>query len=168
MLYLLSLPLQLVSTGALLKQGSTVLTIFTSIHLGVVVALFWALLANALVATQVVEDGTMSSLVVCVIIHSPMMIHPPRIQILMICLLPSSCPSCSCEAIHNWHDSILRRHYLHLTRHCVRVLSNVQVTSAIGVEEYHLVRSDVYMALLVSFNVYEPLMSALVTHSCGI
>lgn len=67
MLYLLSLPLQLVSTGALLKQGSTVLTIFTSIHLGVVVALFWALLANALVATQIVEDGTMSSLVVCVI-----------------------------------------------------------------------------------------------------
>lgn len=31
---------------------------------GVVATLFWNLLVNALVATQVVEDGTMSSLIV--------------------------------------------------------------------------------------------------------
>jgi hypothetical protein len=60
--YLLSLPLQLISTGSLLKQSSTVLVVFTAIHLGVVAALFWTLLANAIVATQVVEDGTLSSL----------------------------------------------------------------------------------------------------------
>lgn len=31
---------------------------------GLVAALFWALLANGLVATQMVEDGTLSSLIV--------------------------------------------------------------------------------------------------------
>lgn len=54
-LYLLSLPLQLVTTGSLLKQSSTVLVVFTGIHMGVIAALFWTLLANAIVATQVVE-----------------------------------------------------------------------------------------------------------------
>ena len=34
-------------------------------HAGVVAALFWGLVANAVVATQIVEDGTWSSLVVC-------------------------------------------------------------------------------------------------------
>ncbi|KZT18569.1 hypothetical protein NEOLEDRAFT_1143240, partial [Neolentinus lepideus HHB14362 ss-1] len=62
-LYLLTLPFQLVSTGAFLEQGSTALTVVTAIHAGLVAALFWALLANAIVATQVVEDGTLSSLV---------------------------------------------------------------------------------------------------------
>lgn len=36
----------------------------TAIHAGVVAATFWALLANAIVSTQVVEDGTLSSLIV--------------------------------------------------------------------------------------------------------
>jgi hypothetical protein len=45
-------------------QGSTSLVVITAIHAGLVAALFWTLLANALVATQVVEDGTRSSLVV--------------------------------------------------------------------------------------------------------
>ncbi|KAF8308559.1 hypothetical protein DL93DRAFT_2219505 [Clavulina sp. PMI_390] len=62
-LYLVSLPLQLVTTGAMLKQSSTVLVIITAVHMGVVAALFWTLLANGIVATQAVEDGTMSSLV---------------------------------------------------------------------------------------------------------
>jgi len=65
LLYLLSLPLQLLTTGSLLQQGSKALIILTSIHARLVVALFWGLLANALVATQVVEDGTLSSLIVC-------------------------------------------------------------------------------------------------------
>jgi hypothetical protein len=38
--------------------------VLTAIHAGIIAALFWALIANALVATQVVEDGTPSSLVV--------------------------------------------------------------------------------------------------------
>jgi hypothetical protein len=62
--YLLSLPLQLITTGSLLTQGSTPLVVITAIHAGVVAALFWALLANSLIALQVVEDGTISALVV--------------------------------------------------------------------------------------------------------
>lgn len=61
-LYLLTLPFQLLTNGGLLEQGSTALVALTSIHAGLVAALFWALLANGLVATQVVEDGTFSSL----------------------------------------------------------------------------------------------------------
>ncbi|TFK37354.1 chitin synthase III catalytic subunit [Crucibulum laeve] len=62
-LYLLTLPLQLLTTGSILEQGSLPLVVLTAIHAGSVAALFWSLLANALVATQVVEDGTMSSMV---------------------------------------------------------------------------------------------------------
>ncbi|KAG5651577.1 hypothetical protein H0H81_008160 [Sphagnurus paluster] len=62
-LYAISLPLNAISTGAFLAQGSTALVVITAVHAGVVAAIFWALLANALVATQVVEDGTLSSLV---------------------------------------------------------------------------------------------------------
>jgi hypothetical protein len=62
-LYFITLPLQLVTTGSFITQGSTALVVISSIHAGAVVALFWSLLANALVATQVVEDGTLSSLI---------------------------------------------------------------------------------------------------------
>jgi len=62
-LYLISLPFQLISTGAVLQQGSTALVALTAIHAGVVAALFWTLLGNAIVSTQVVEDGTLSSLI---------------------------------------------------------------------------------------------------------
>ncbi|TFK81589.1 hypothetical protein K466DRAFT_557746 [Polyporus arcularius HHB13444] len=62
-MYLITLPLQLLSTGAFLEQGSTALTAISAVHAGFVAATFWALLGNAIVSTQVVEDGTMSSLV---------------------------------------------------------------------------------------------------------
>ncbi|KAF7973107.1 hypothetical protein HWV62_16218 [Athelia sp. TMB] len=62
-LYTLSLPLQLVTTGAFLQQGTTALVVVTAVHAGVVATLFWALLANGIVATQVVEDGTASSII---------------------------------------------------------------------------------------------------------
>jgi len=62
-LYLLTLPLQIVTNGSLLEQGSTALVALTAIHAGVVVALFWVLIANAIVATQWVEDGTMTSII---------------------------------------------------------------------------------------------------------
>ncbi|KAF7289065.1 hypothetical protein HMN09_01354700 [Mycena chlorophos] len=62
-LYFLTLPLQLITTGSFLEQGSTALVALTAVHAGLVAAVFWSLLANALVATQVVEDGTPSSLV---------------------------------------------------------------------------------------------------------
>ncbi len=60
-MYLITLPLQLLSTGAFLEQGSTALTAISAVHAGFVAATFWALLGNAIVSTQVVEDGTMSS-----------------------------------------------------------------------------------------------------------
>jgi hypothetical protein len=62
--YLITLPLQLITTGSFLEQGTTSLVVFTAIHAGAVAALFWTLLGNALVATQIVEDGTPSSLIV--------------------------------------------------------------------------------------------------------
>ncbi|KAH7925055.1 hypothetical protein BV22DRAFT_1034478 [Leucogyrophana mollusca] len=62
-LYLLTLPFQLVTSGAFITQGSTALVALTAIHAGLVATLFWALLGNAIVATQVVEDGTLSSII---------------------------------------------------------------------------------------------------------
>ncbi|GLB43924.1 putative chitin synthase III catalytic subunit [Lyophyllum shimeji] len=56
-----SLPLNAITTGAFLEQGSTALVVLTAIHASVVAAFFWAL-ANAVIAMQVVEDGTWSSL----------------------------------------------------------------------------------------------------------
>ena len=63
-IYLLTLPLQLITTGSFLEQGTALrlLSSSTAIHAGAVAALFWTLLGNALVATQIVEDGTPSSL----------------------------------------------------------------------------------------------------------
>jgi len=60
-LYLFTLAFQLVTTGSFLEQGSQPLVIVTAIHAGLVITLFWSLLANALIATQLVEDGTLSS-----------------------------------------------------------------------------------------------------------
>ncbi|EIM81861.1 uncharacterized protein STEHIDRAFT_65305 [Stereum hirsutum FP-91666 SS1] len=62
-LYFLTLPFNLLTSSSLLEQGSSALTVLTAIHAGLVAALFWTLLGNAIVATQVVEDGTMSSMV---------------------------------------------------------------------------------------------------------
>ncbi|KAJ3576639.1 hypothetical protein NP233_g276 [Leucocoprinus birnbaumii] len=61
-IYLVTLPIQIVTNGSLLPQGSMGLVVLTAIHAGLVVALFWILLANAIVATQWVEDGTMASI----------------------------------------------------------------------------------------------------------
>ncbi|KAG6370871.1 chitin synthase III catalytic subunit [Boletus reticuloceps] len=62
-LYLLTLVFQILTTGSVLEQGSKGLVILTAIHAGLVATLFWTLLGNAIVATQVVEDGTLSSLI---------------------------------------------------------------------------------------------------------
>ncbi|KAM6492795.1 Chitin synthase III catalytic subunit [Amanita muscaria] len=61
--YLFTLPFQLVTTGSFLQQGSQGLVIVTAIHAGLVASFFWSLIANALVSTQVVEDGTPSSII---------------------------------------------------------------------------------------------------------
>jgi len=62
-LYLLSCIFQLLTTGSIFRQTSTVLVVLTAIHLGLVAALGWALLCNAFVSLQWVEDGTISSMV---------------------------------------------------------------------------------------------------------
>lgn len=62
-LYFVTLPFQLITNGSLLEQGSTPLVVLTGIHAALVATLFWALLVNALVSTQVVEDGSMSAIV---------------------------------------------------------------------------------------------------------
>jgi hypothetical protein len=62
-LYLLSLPFQLLTTGSVLAHDSLPLVVLSAIHAGIVAALFWMLLMNAVVATQIVEDGTLASLI---------------------------------------------------------------------------------------------------------
>ncbi|KAH9948055.1 chitin synthase III catalytic subunit [Amylocystis lapponica] len=62
-LYLLTLPLQLITTGSFLEQGSTALTAISAVHAGLVATTFWTLLGNGLISTQLVEDGTLSSLI---------------------------------------------------------------------------------------------------------
>lgn len=61
--YILSLALQIVTTGSVLQQGGTPITVLTAIHAAVVASMFWLLFWNGLVATQLVEDGTLSSLI---------------------------------------------------------------------------------------------------------
>lgn len=51
--YILSLALQIVTTGAVLKQGTTAIVALTAIHAALVAAMFWMLFFNGLVATQV-------------------------------------------------------------------------------------------------------------------
>ncbi|KZO99427.1 hypothetical protein CALVIDRAFT_380762 [Calocera viscosa TUFC12733] len=61
--YALTCIFQLLTTGSFLEQGSEALAILTAIHMGLVAMLFWQLVGNALVATQWVEDGTLSSMI---------------------------------------------------------------------------------------------------------
>jgi len=63
MLYAGSLLLQALTSGSLLEQGTLPLVILTVIHAAVIATVFWLLLANSLVATQFVEDGTPSALI---------------------------------------------------------------------------------------------------------
>ena len=98
LLYFLSLPFQLLTTGAVLQQGSTALVVLTAMHAGIVAALFWTLLGNAIVSTQVVEDGTLSSLIVR---FSPSFIcashitFVPCIQSLTDAALPGTASPCA-------------------------------------------------------------------------
>jgi len=61
--YISTLIFQILTTGSVIQQGTQGLVIVTAIHAGLVATLFWTLLANAIVATQVVEDGTLSSMI---------------------------------------------------------------------------------------------------------
>lgn len=54
-LYLISLPLGLVSRGGFLVQGGTGLAVVTALEMGVWAGMGWVLLGNGIVATQVVE-----------------------------------------------------------------------------------------------------------------
>ena len=41
--------------SSLIEQGTTALAVLSAIHVALIVALFWILLGNALIATQIVE-----------------------------------------------------------------------------------------------------------------
>ncbi|KAH8918522.1 hypothetical protein BT69DRAFT_1225310 [Atractiella rhizophila] len=62
-IYALTCIFQLVDTGAFLRQGSTALVWVSGIHQGLVVGFFWSLAWIAFLQFQVVEDGTLSSIV---------------------------------------------------------------------------------------------------------
>ncbi|KAI5479279.1 chitin synthase export chaperone [Pseudohyphozyma bogoriensis] len=62
LMYALVQGAQLVDTGAFLRAGGTALTWVSAIHLGLVVGLFWCLLWIAFLSLQVVEDGTIPSI----------------------------------------------------------------------------------------------------------
>ncbi|WRT70536.1 uncharacterized protein IL334_007534 [Kwoniella shivajii] len=61
-LYGLHSAFQIITMSSLLEQGSMGLSIKSSIHIATIVSLFWVLLGNGLIATQVVEDGTAAAL----------------------------------------------------------------------------------------------------------
>lgn len=54
--------LQAVTMTSMLEMGSQALTILSALECAVIAGLCWLLLGNALVATQLVEDGSISSL----------------------------------------------------------------------------------------------------------
>ncbi|PWN54208.1 hypothetical protein IE53DRAFT_2638 [Violaceomyces palustris] len=60
--YWLTLPLQILASGSLLEQGSLAISIITAILEALQLSVFWSLLACGIISTQVVEDGTMASL----------------------------------------------------------------------------------------------------------
>ena len=53
--YGLHTALSVVTMSSLLEQGSKSLAVLSSIHIAVIVVLFWILLGNAIIATQFVE-----------------------------------------------------------------------------------------------------------------
>jgi len=53
--YALHSALTIITMSSILMQGTTALAVLSAVHIAVVAALFWILLGNALVATQVVE-----------------------------------------------------------------------------------------------------------------
>ncbi|ODN82805.1 hypothetical protein L202_01077 [Cryptococcus amylolentus CBS 6039] len=55
--------LQAVTMSSVLEQGGKALAILSAIHVAVGVVTAWLLLGNALIATQVVEDGTAAAIV---------------------------------------------------------------------------------------------------------
>ncbi|GAA5971246.1 hypothetical protein JCM11641_008280 [Rhodosporidiobolus odoratus] len=62
-LYAIVQGLQLADNSALLRAGSLALTWVTAVHVGILVALFWVLVWVAFLSLQVVEDGTLGSLI---------------------------------------------------------------------------------------------------------
>jgi len=55
---------QLADNSALLRAGSIALTWITAAHVGLLVGLFWVLVWVAFLSLQIVEDGTLLSLIV--------------------------------------------------------------------------------------------------------
>lgn len=58
--YALHSALTVITMSSVLQQGTTVLAVLSAIHVALVVAMFWILLGNALIATQIVEYVAMT------------------------------------------------------------------------------------------------------------
>jgi hypothetical protein len=84
-LYLLTLPFQLVTTGAILEQDTKALVIFTTIHARLIAVLFWGLLANVLEVTQIVKDRTASSLIICHLVIFILNSHGSDLDLVCVC-----------------------------------------------------------------------------------
>ena len=110
--YLISLLLQLLTTGAILEQGSVGLVVLTALHAGTVAALFWVLLGNALVSTQMIEDGSLGSLVVR---HSPPYVRHPHVVLRIVPDLRLTEGCHVLTAIVSPHPRFLRGYNLHLS-----------------------------------------------------
>lgn len=59
--YILILAAQIIDSGGFLDEQSKVVVIASAVHIGLIAGTFWALLINALVGYQIVEDGTFLS-----------------------------------------------------------------------------------------------------------
>ena len=117
------------------------LVVFTAFHAGVVVALFWGLLANAIVATQVVADGTLLTMIVSTFAPSYFTTSFAKFQA-VICLF---------------------RHFIwwygiHLTGRRVRRHHNYwrSIHSTFDNQEYTPICLDEYMASTVSCTLMLP------------
>ncbi|OJA13364.1 hypothetical protein AZE42_04504 [Rhizopogon vesiculosus] len=144
-LYLLTLPFQLITTGSFLTQGSSALVVLTAIHAGLVATLFWTLLANSIVATQVVEDGTLSSIIVrsasIVSFHSPKHTQPAdgALHIAILHIL----------------SRVLRRYNLYILGRRIQLdKRNRKIKSTPIPQQHTIVRAHQYLAWSVSSPIY--------------
>lgn len=130
-MYALSLIFQILTTGSFLRQTSTALVVLTAIHMGLIAALGWALVANGLVSMQWVEDGTISSLAV-----SRLTILPRG----SANLLPTS-------AILGPYNCFLCCNALHFPGYCFRVDQRIRAfKSPYRSEEHTSICSDLHLA----------------------
>jgi hypothetical protein len=117
------------------------LVVFTAFHAGAVVALFWGLLANAIVATQVVDDGTLVVMIVS-------MFAPSYV----------TTSFCKFQAVIRLLRHFIWWYGIHITGRRVRRHHNCRrsIQPTFRNQEYTPIRLDEYMASTVSRTLLPP------------